>query len=440
MKQARTPFFVDLRSVQQPNVYQNFVNHVFSLIGVPPFPDLRSALQYVKSHPTTIESDSFCIAIDEFDLIKGADAHNILGFLSQHLPMMLDVMQKDRKSTQEHNPIEYRAIIGSRLSLFDIERAVECIDSPYYHQFHVFRLAPLTVQDAHVLVASPIHGQAVSLKSEAKWLIRYAGTWPVFLKLACHHALQTKIELEGMQLSKQQRLSVEQRVWEDGIEILNHLWVQLTSRQRDLLVNLDTWSLTGDSWRFDPDWTAILRDGLCRSFRGKISYACELFQHYFKDLQRQEPINGHSTPPGESILDLVATTLRRVGACTNSLSSWDDTEEKSIQDVVFMILRSQFDHTSREVHISKGPKREYRCDLLIEDYAVIVETKRIRSQSHANSVQAEIHDDIVGYRQSGKDYKLVFFIWDKNHFIADRVYFADKYQSENHFLRIVFAP
>jgi hypothetical protein len=122
------------------------------------------------------------------------------------------------------------------------------------------------------------------------------------------------------------------------------------------------------------------------------------------------------------------------------LDEWRDETEERIQQVVYMILRAQFERVVREKHVARGPEREYRCDIVIEDAGVFVEVKRVRNREHAHKLQAEIHDDIIGYRIGDASRRVVFVVWDRERHIHDRDYFCSVYERSDPYVRIVVAP
>jgi ActR/RegA family two-component response regulator len=179
----------------------------------------------------------------------------------------------------------------------------------------------------------------------------------------------------------------------------------------------------------------------------KDDFNTNLFQEKIREI-RSKPFpnsqkvdtDARNVPSEQHALELIADSLSNFGTCAQALSNWDDGTEKAVQDVAYVMLRSQYKTVRREVTVAPGPKRAFRCDLLVEDVNVIVEVKRIRSPDHARSIQAELNDDIAGYLGSEREYQIVFLIWDRERHMADRVLFLDAFERRNPYVRVVFAP
>ena len=132
--------------------------------------------------------------------------------------------------------------------------------------------------------------------------------------------------------------------------------------------------------------------------------------------------------------------MGQLGTCVAELHGWDDSSEKAIQDVAYVMLRSQYPKVRREPHAAHGPKRNYRCDLLVQDVDVIVEVKRVRSISHSASLQGELNDDLAGFQSAYPAYGVVFLIWDRERYTADRDLFVSAFEEKHQRVRVVFVP
>jgi len=376
----------------------------------------------------------FVPVIDEFDLVAGPQAHAVLSWLLMGLPLQLAVANRKR-GVQSQTTLP-GLIVGSRQSLFDIERATDCIDSPWFHQFQAARLSPLVRTDARQLVSQPSEEAGKSLATDAEWLVEFAGTWPFYLKLACHHAFERKSD--GRALAKHDRSEVEEQIWGEARPYLQEYWTSLNSQQRNLLANIRTWSRS--ELRFDPDIARLLGDGICIVRGSRVVPLCELFATFFRQAAATERMRGHALPTVDAALHAIVASLNRLGACIGEITVWDDSTEERIQEAVYMILRAQYERVVREVHVTRGPEREYRCDIVVEDLDIFVEVKRVRSREHGSRLQAELNDDIVGYRVGNAVRRLVFVIWDRERHISDREYFCSAYERADPYIRIVFAP
>ncbi len=431
-KQGIIGVYIDLRTLPKIDADRTLAPRILSELHMEPISG-RKWWTHIHSRVP-----KFVLALDEFDLVQGPMAHSFMSWLVTSLPFYLQ-LGGNRPFKPRPSPI-LGIILGSHQSLFDIERALECIDSPWYNHFACVRLQPLSYNEAFELVHTISTNAGCSLRREASWIVKFAGTWPFFLKLACHYVFEHKLGSEHAAIAKSARLRLEQQIMEDALPFLDNLWAWFSPRQCDLLTNLSAWQEFDNQWRNDPDVASLLGQGILKTVRHGLQYSSELFRTYFANMKQDETLVGHSMPSRESALSSIAKTLSRLGTCTSELTHWDDSKETSIQEIAYVMLRSQYDRVRREVHTSDGPKRAYRSDLHVEDVDIVVEVKRIRNSAHAASLQAELNDDIIGYRQKNVGGGIVFVIWDSERYIRDRDYFRQAYEGKDRLLRLVFVP
>ena len=150
--------YIDLRTLNQP-INRNFlIKNILSSLSINW--DAESEKPWKKIDKII---PNFAFAIDELDIIQGPDAHDTL----THLVTLMHFLQlSNLENENERNPVR-GVVLGSRQSLFDIERGIECIDSPWYNTFKSFRLQPLSKSGALALVSEPSMAAGCSLKSEA---------------------------------------------------------------------------------------------------------------------------------------------------------------------------------------------------------------------------------------------------------------------------------
>jgi len=433
---GRKTVYIDLRSLSKPITATGVWSSLLLELGYETDGNIKALYETIRSADAVIPP--LALAIDEFDLVQSTEAHSLLTRLTGILPSIIEASHlMNNNANIEHS---LTVLIGSRQSLFDIERATQCIDSPWYQMYQTLNLRPIGKKDAMRLVLEPSTSAGTPLDDESSWLIKFAGTWPFFLKLACHHAFQYKHDSAMKRLNMRSRRAVEESVWEEALPHLDTYWGFLTSRQRDILINLDMWSRSMAESQIDPDTTKLSRDGIVRTVGDRVNYTCDLFSTYFSKKHDDEPLLGHAMSTADSALISIAETLSRLGICASELSQWDDSTEKNIQEISYVVLRSQYQRVSRERHAGEGPRRDYRCDLRVDDVDVLVEIKRVRSLDHVPKIQVEINDDLAGYRSQKPNQRIVFLIWDRQRYIADREYFRDTYETKDKNVRIVFAP
>lgn len=423
--------YIDLRGMAYPISANGLRSAILRELGL-------KADGVVGDIPISTSSlEPFALGVDEFDLAQGPHSRDVLTFLTMVLSGELDFCNE---ALGGPTGILRGLYLGSRNSLFDIERAEECVGSPWFHLFHNVRLQPLSPDDGFRLVCRQAEAAGAPLEHDAPWLIRYAGTWPFFLKLAAHHAFERHVGTTGGRLAKRDRAAVEECVYEEAAPYLDGYWRDLSSRQRDLLANLRTWRAPNDDMATEPDVIHLARDGILRRRGTHAKFSCELFRAFFAAAHRHEALAGHSRPSGDDAFRDVIDCLAQCGACVAAMTSVPTDTEQRLQEIVHVMLRSRFTNVAREAHVARGGKREYKADFYLEDFDIVIEIKRVRNKRHAGLIQAEINDDLVGYTDSHPSRYVAFLIWDDRQHVGDRRYFIDKYERIRSTARILFAP
>lgn len=92
---------------------------------------------------------------------------------------------------------------------------------------------------------------------------------------------------------------------------------------------------------------------------------------------------------------------------------WPVVEEREVQDIVWLILRSVFDDLVDEDTLPKVGHSSYRSDFGIPSIGTLVEVKFARSAGDFRRIEKEVMEDSVGYLLETKNYhRLVVFIYD----------------------------
>jgi hypothetical protein len=95
--------------------------------------------------------------------------------------------------------------------------------------------------------------------------------------------------------------------------------------------------------------------------------------------------------------------------------------ESAVQDAIYLMLRPWFDDLIPENPTGKVANRFLIKDFLIPSLNTVIEAKFIRDKSHGKMVAEEINDDIETYRYHPNCSNLVFFIYDPDALIPDRL-------------------
>lgn len=261
--------YIDLRTLQHPinlNVLEEAIIR-------------RGNLSKESVKPTDLDSyfrgnKPILLAIDEFDIVEQTNVHAILGRLSHYL-----------NGQYIYNDISRIIImIGSQKSLYEMEG--DTIHwSPLSNNYSHISLQPLTFSEAKQLVCVPSTDHRRSLELDSTWLIRFAGRWPFFLTIACHHAFALKASKNLKRFRPNERAYLEEQIWERALPHLDALWAGMNARQREIVSNPRKCNYSAGDSRFDRDIRALIKDGLCIVNKASLEYASVLFQQYFSTAQ-----------------------------------------------------------------------------------------------------------------------------------------------------------
>lgn len=92
---------------------------------------------------------------------------------------------------------------------------------------------------------------------------------------------------------------------------------------------------------------------------------------------------------------------------------WPINDERSVQDIIWLILRSVFDDLVDEEMLPKLGHSSYKPDFGIPSIGTLVEVKFARKREDFRRIEKEVMEDLVAYLQVTKVYRrLVVFIYD----------------------------
>jgi hypothetical protein len=94
-------------------------------------------------------------------------------------------------------------------------------------------------------------------------------------------------------------------------------------------------------------------------------------------------------------------------------------DERDLQDIVFLILRSLFPDTRREEWAPSHAGSSKRMDLVIPAGSVVIEIKLVRDRGHGRRVADELKIDIESYHGHPACTNLFVLVWDPQRHLAD---------------------
>ena len=140
-----------------------------------------------------------------------------------------------------------------------------------------------------------------------------------------------------------------------------------------------------------------------------------------------------------SITNLIQT-VRRFRECCQYIKN-PPQNEKEVQDILWIMLRSQFERVEREETLPKFGTKAYRPDFGIPDLGVLIEVKFIGEKTRAPSIQEEILADIPGYLNEATRYQSVIeLIYDYSQQLRDSKPFVDALRNMDGIVEVIVIP
>ena len=142
----------------------------------------------------------------------------------------------------------------------------------------------------------------------------------------------------------------------------------------------------------------------------------------------------------EQSLSSVVRVLNRFRECCQYLSS-TPTNERDVQDIIWIMLRSHFDRLDREDTLGKFGIKNYRPDFGIPELYTLIEVKFIGQKSDLASIQEEIMADIPPYLSNQTHYRsLIIFIYDAAHKLRDPRKFIEDLRTIDGIVDVIVVP
>ena len=116
-----------------------------------------------------------------------------------------------------------------------------------------------------------------------------------------------------------------------------------------------------------------------------------------------------------SILSRFESAMRRwrYDQKTKKPIQWPITQEREVQDIVWLILRSYFDDLVDEEALPKFGHSFYKPDFGIPSIGLLVEVKYARKKGDFKEIEKQVMEDSIGYLQNTDRYnKMIVFIYD----------------------------
>lgn len=143
--------------------------------------------------------------------------------------------------------------------------------------------------------------------------------------------------------------------------------------------------------------------------------------------------------PVLSITQLVQT-VRRFRECCQYLQV-PPANERTVQDILWIMLRCQFDRVDRENTLPKFGVKSYRPDFGVPSLSSLIEVKYIGEKTQVQDIQKEILADVPGYLNETSRYSsIIVFVYDGAHKLRDPRAFIEDLRSVEGIIDVIVVP
>jgi hypothetical protein len=139
-------------------------------------------------------------------------------------------------------------------------------------------------------------------------------------------------------------------------------------------------------------------------------------------------------------IDQLLRVLRRFRECCQYIEA-PPGNEKAVQDIIWIMLRAQFERLDREDMLPRFGVKAYKPDFGVPDLRTLIEVKYVGSKTDVARVQEEILADVPGYLGSNSNYAgLVVLVYDAAHKLRDVRKFIEDLTTVNGVVDVIVVP
>jgi hypothetical protein len=148
--------------------------------------------------------------------------------------------------------------------------------------------------------------------------------------------------------------------------------------------------------------------------------------------------------PGMTIapasVESLVGTLQRFRACCEYTSA-APASEREVQDVIWIMLRAQFDRVDREATLAKFGAKAYRPDFGVPTLRALVEVKFVGPKTSVPEIQDQILTDASGYLTGNPHYSaLIAVVYDAAHKLRDDKAFIEALRAVEGIVEVIVVP
>jgi len=165
------------------------------------------------------------------------------------------------------------------------------------------------------------------------------------------------------------------------------------------------------------------------------------YRQLLKIIGKVKRVASDPTLPRDALsIDSILRTLRRFRECCQYVRE-PPANERAVQDIVWVILRSQFDRIDRDDTLPKVGVKAYKPDFGIPDLGVLIEVKYIDEKTQVGQIQEEIFADIPGYLADRVRYQgIVVLVYDAAQKLRDARRFIDDLRNVEGIIDVLVIP
>jgi hypothetical protein len=117
----------------------------------------------------------------------------------------------------------------------------------------------------------------------------------------------------------------------------------------------------------------------------------------------------------ERSLDALVHTLRRFRECCQYLCEAPSCE-RDVQEIAWIMLRSQFDRVEREDSLPMFAARSFKPNLGVPELQTLIDVRFVGKRTNVSQVEEEILSDAAGYLADQSRYdSLIILVYDAAH-------------------------
>lgn len=147
-----------------------------------------------------------------------------------------------------------------------------------------------------------------------------------------------------------------------------------------------------------------------------------------------------AVPQEPASIGRLVRTLNNFRECCQYLET-PPGNERAVQNVIWIMLRAQFDRLDRESTLPKFGAKAYRPDFGVPDLATLIEVKFIGNATKVAAIQEEILADIPGYLSDATAYTtVVVFVYDAAQTLRDPKAFIDDLRMVDGIIDVLVIP